>query len=155
MDPTIVQRVRILIMQHRQLQGSGSPMRFQRMEVFQNAAVTLSGLLDDSKIVEYSSSSFHDGHTLFSFSEQYDFNRYAWFRTAHIPDGSYGCLCRKSGIKHIQLPPSMRKVNPPQVSFEDRAVIAVRADSQVGCRCPATEVFHAEKVSRHVVSAVG
>ena len=72
MDPTIVQRVRIIIMQHRQLQGSGSPMRFQRMEVFQNAAVTLSGLLDDSKIVEYSSRSFHDGHTLFSFSEQYE-----------------------------------------------------------------------------------
>ena len=66
--------------------------QFQRMEVLQNAAVTLSGLLDDSKIVEYSSSSFHDGHTLFSFSEQYDFNRSAWFRTAHIPDGSYGCL---------------------------------------------------------------
>ena len=93
MDPTIVQRARIIIMQHRQLQGSGSPMRFQRMEVLQNAAVTLSGLLDDSKIVEYSSSSFHDGHTPFSFSEQYDFNRSAWFRTAHIPDGSYGCLC--------------------------------------------------------------
>ena len=32
--------------------------QFQRMEVLQNAAITLSSLLDDSKIVEYSSSSF-------------------------------------------------------------------------------------------------